>query len=141
MLELQMAIASDARFAHLSLVKATEASRAVTRHTGPTAGGKKGWLVVDTVSAFDGLERLIVIAVALDSVIGNKQTAQTRSELYRAITRAHMMVVVVNELLRDGWLEWLTRLQLDEHAKFDAEAEILGHDDRAARSAITEHDV
>ena len=34
--------------------------------------------------------------------------AQTRSLLYRAVTRAQLMAIVVNEMLPGGWLEFLT---------------------------------
>jgi hypothetical protein len=91
--------------------------------------------VVDTVNAFDGLERLIVIAVALDAVIGDEHTGRVRSQLYRAITRAHMLVLVVNELLPGGWLEWLTRFQLAK-GKFDADAEKRAHVDEAVKDSL-----
>jgi hypothetical protein len=45
--------------------------------------------------------------------------AKTRSQLYRAITRAQMMVVVVNEVLHGGWLEFLTRVKYDKEKQFD----------------------
>merc|ERR1712091_252728 len=44
---------------------------------------------------------------------------ETRSSLYRAVTRAHLMVVVVNEFLRGGWLEFLGSVRLKEE-RFDA---------------------
>jgi hypothetical protein len=55
-------------------------------------------LVLDTV------DNLFIIAVGLDMPIGEeRQRAQkTRSRLYRAITRAHMVVIVVNEIIRGG---------------------------------------
>ena len=48
-------------------------------------------LVLDTADQFDGLERLIVIAIGLDAPIveGSDTTLETRSRLYRALTRAH----------------------------------------------------
>ena len=73
-------------------------------------------LVLDTVPRFDGLERLIVVAVGLDSArtggsegeggtvpVGDHY--ESRSQLYRAITRAHFMVAVVNDLQQEGWLK------------------------------------
>jgi hypothetical protein len=79
-------------------------------------------LVLDTVDNFDGLERLFVIAVGLDMPIGEQlqRAQQTRSRLYRAITRAHMMVIVVNEVIPGGWLEFLTRLRFGQKEKEDA---------------------
>jgi hypothetical protein len=82
-------------------------------------------LVLDTVENFNGLERLIVIAVALDSPIDHSALAhgvapQTRSDIYRAITRAQMMVVVVNEVVTGGWLEFLTLVKFND-AVFDGD--------------------
>ena len=81
-------------------------------------------LVLDTVANFDGLERLIVIGVDLDLVIQNPgtDTHASRSLLYRALTRAHMVVAIVNELLHGGWLEFLMGVQI-ESGKFEAEGE------------------
>ena len=49
------------------------------------------WLVFDEMRNFDGLERLIVVAVGLDAVIDaaadGDETLETRSRLYRALTR------------------------------------------------------
>ncbi len=43
----------------------------------------------------DGLERLIVICVGLDTAVEEAAAATTRSLLYRAVTRAQLMVAVV----------------------------------------------
>ena len=45
--------------------------------------------------------------------------AETRSKLYRGITRAHMMVLAVNEYIEDGWLAFLTTVRLAGD-KFDS---------------------
>ena len=94
--------------------------------------GKSEWLVLDTIDSMDGLERLMVIAVGLDSPFPENAGAagaaaagdvlRTRSRLYRALSRAHMLVCVVNETLPRGWLAYLTRLKLDEKAEFDEAA-------------------
>ena len=101
-----------------TLVSAQEAAALAL----PSAGerGKEEWLVLDSIAAMDGLERLIVIAVGLDAVIdkgSGSSTLETRSRLYRALTRAHMMAVVVNEFLRGGWLEFLGHVSLKEDEK------------------------
>ena len=67
----------------------------------------------------DGLERLLVVCVGLDAPAG-PQTLEARSMLYRAITRAHMMVLVVNEFVPSGWLSFLTGVTLGEDRKLDA---------------------
>ena len=102
------------------LVDAKRASRTYKKGVGSSE-----WLVLDTIENMDGLERLMVIAVGLDSPIPNpseavaegdvlrtRSTLQTRSHLDRALTRAHMLVCVVNETLARGWLAYLTRLKL-----------------------------
>ena len=99
-------------------VTADAASRTVSANR-----KREQWLVLDTVDNFNGLERLIVIAVDLDSPIGQGRAAETRSQLYRAITRAQMMVVVVNVVVHGGWLEFLTRVEFDKEGEFDAEEE------------------
>jgi hypothetical protein len=80
------------------------------------------WLIVDTVEAFDGLERLVVIAVGLDAKIvqGDASTLKTRSLLYRAMTRAHMLAIVVQHNIPGGFFAFLHQVALDESAEFDA---------------------
>jgi hypothetical protein len=113
-------------------------------------------LLFDVVSECDGLERLIVIGVGLDSVVddqpklsevhkptqttvqlfrplsvhaylpyfGQQQPAgsvalETRSMIYRAMTRAQLMVVLVNEFMPGGWLEFLGHVRLRSDQQFD----------------------
>jgi hypothetical protein len=115
------------------LVDAQRASRTYKKGVGSSE-----WLVLDTIENMDGLERLMVIAVGLDSpipenaeaaaaegdVLRTRSTLQTRSHLYRALTRAHMLVCVVNETLPRGWLAYLTRLKLSKDGAFDEEAAV-----------------
>ena len=53
--------------------------------------GAKETIVVDDIAAFDGLERLMVIAAGLDAPIDERGAAsealETRSRLYRGLTR------------------------------------------------------
>ena len=57
--------------------------------------------------------------------LGNAEDVlQTRSQLYRALTRAHMVAVVVNASVPGGWLEWLNTVQLKHNSVFDREAEL-----------------
>eukprot|EP00966_Prymnesium_polylepis_P001398 32202-Prymnesium_polylepis.1 len=84
------------------------------------AGGDS--VVMECVDQMDGLESLVVIAVGLDAAIGEGEAQsdkghaagerETRSTLYRAVTRAQLMVVVVNEYLPGGWLEFLGHVRL-----------------------------
>jgi hypothetical protein len=75
-------------------------------------------VVLDTLESFDGMERLFVMAVGLDSI----RTTAGCCGIYRAITRAHMFVCVVQEHLKGGWLEFTANVKLDK-GDFDADAE------------------
>ena len=97
-------------------------------------------IILESVGLMDGLEQLIVLAVGLDSVIRDAADLQaggtmgggeedgrereTRSKLYRAVTRAQLMVVVVNEYLQGGWLEFLGHVRLSSDQGFDSQAEL-----------------
>ena len=80
------------------------------------------WVVLDEIVNCDGLEWLIVICVGLEqspppSVITAKarkeqetrriQALQDRSQMYRALTRAQMLVYVINEQVPFGVLSFL----------------------------------
>jgi hypothetical protein len=116
---LQLVLGEDYEF-----VDAAEANRCI-----PTSGGasvvakSKQCLVLDTADNFNGLERLIVIATGLDSPTGKDAAGKARSQLYRAITRAQMMVAVVNEVLPGGWLEFLPCVDFDSSKQFDVNEE------------------
>jgi len=106
------------------LVDAATASAVLPRGDTEARDGSKQWLVVDTVENMDGLERLVVICVGLDQVIDRSAgVLETRSRLYRAMTRAQLAVAVVNEALPGGWLEFLGRVELAGDRKFDDHAE------------------
>jgi hypothetical protein len=117
------------------LIEAREAAAAL-RWRGRSGDGEA--LVLDTISNFDGLERLIVIAVGLDAPLdqGSDDVLETRSRLYRALTRAHMLAMVVNEAVRGGWLEWLNLIKLDREGKFDREAELARMNADAAEAEV-----
>ena len=109
------------------LVDAATASAALPRGEADVrAADGKEWLLVDNVDNVDGLERLVVICVGLDQIIdggavddGGSGVLQTRSRLYRAMTRAQLAVAVVNSALPGGWLEFLGRVELDADGRFD----------------------
>jgi hypothetical protein len=98
------------------------------------------WLIVDTVEAFDGLERLVVIAVGLDAKIvkGGASTLKTRSLLYRAMTRAHMLAIVVQHNIPGGFFAFLHQVALDETAEFDAAKAQKARDSTALNKMMTE---
>jgi hypothetical protein len=61
-------------------------------------------LVMDSIDNFDGLECLIAVGVHLDEPVS--ADTRPRSRIYRAITRAQMLLFVVNENVEGGWLEF-----------------------------------
>lgn len=114
---------------------------------------KEEWLILDTVNAMDGLERLIVIAVGLDSVISDgsakeqteigadgteTRTLETRSMLYRALTRAHLLFSVVNHFIHGGWLEFLGSVRFREEEAFDAGAAMQRAEAQAVEGVVKE---
>ncbi|CAE7024946.1 unnamed protein product, partial [Symbiodinium sp. CCMP2456] len=85
----------------------------------------------------DGLEQMIVVCAGLDSAIRNStEDLQTRSQLYRGITRAQLLAVVVNEHIPSGWLEFLGGVKYQDDELSDREAD--SH--RVAEAAKTMHE-
>eukprot|EP00935_MAST-01C_sp_MAST-1C-sp1_P000321 g321.t1 len=126
---------SDVDGKHFGFTDAAQANRLLSSSASSDTAAQTQTLVLDTADNFNGLERLIVIAVGLDEVIG-EETWRTRSRLYRAITRAQMMVVVVNEVLKGGWLEFLTCVDFDKEQEFDSKKERAKNVIGAARSTM-----
>eukprot|EP01045_Picozoa_sp_COSAG04_P005671 COSAG04_NODE_266_length_18562_cov_11.848995_10_plen_2111_part_00 len=121
-LERELTAAYDARF---ELANAADAGRILATGDGRDS---KQTIVLDSIEQMDGMEWLIVLCVGLDSPAGDAREsaafADSRSLLYRGVTRAHMMVSAVNEFHSDGWLAFLTGVRLSKERKFDpAEAE------------------
>ncbi|CAE7911298.1 unnamed protein product [Symbiodinium necroappetens] len=72
-------------------------------------------IVLDTVENADGLEQLVVVCVGLDAPIQRHvEDIQTRSRLYRGLTRAQLLAIVVNERVQGGWLEFLGMVTFSE---------------------------
>ena len=89
----------------------------------------------------DGLERLIVVCCGLDARIDDGHASASvvarRSLLYRAVTRAHLVVVVVvNECVEGGWLEFLQSVRLRAEEAFDASTELARSSAHAADRAV-----
>lgn len=103
-------------------------------------------VVLDTLESFDGMERLFVFAVGLDSV----KTTGGCCGIYRAITRAHMFVCVVQEHLKGGWLEFTAAVECDDLVDFDEKKErervaranlaVIARSDAAAAARIAGND-
>ena len=91
-------------------------------------------IVLDTVDHAKGLEQLFVICIDLDSEIkgnGSKTDAKTRARLYQGLTRAQLHAVVVNKLVKGGWLEFLGLIK-PEVQKFE---EAAGMEETTAKKA------
>eukprot|EP00438_Fugacium_kawagutii_P001453 Skav211870 [mRNA] locus=scaffold1431:208885:210723:- [translate_table: standard] len=69
-------------------------------------------LVFDCDENAKGLEMLFVICVGLDTKIAGDGDNATRARLYHALTRAQLQALVVDRVIRGGWLEYLTTLKL-----------------------------
>ena len=97
------------------LVSSSEASSLVSAlcRADARAAARAPRLVLSTVDNFDGLERLMVIAVGLDSP-KVAETFETRSRLYRALTRAQFFGAVVNAYDPNGLLAYLSRVTLSQ---------------------------
>ena len=103
-------------------------------------------VLFDAVDQCDGLERLIVVGVALDAPVEEVDTdgsgptlanaLDTRSRIYRAMTRAQLMVVLVNEFIAGGLLEFLGHIRLRSDQQFDHAAEIARSDVTAVDTVI-----
>ena len=70
--------------------------------TEETSNSVEEAILFDTVENMDGLERLFVIGVALEGA-----DPDSRTRIYRAMTRAHMLVHLVNERIPGGRLNYL----------------------------------
>ena len=72
-------------------------------------------LVMDSMQNAEGLEQLVVICVGLDAPIRSSHVdLETRAQLYKALSRAQMLAIVVNEHVEGGWLEFLSVVQFQE---------------------------
>ena len=135
--KLEAALASHfaAKGRRVALVDAEEASARLfgaLQMPGRKATDER--LVLAPIDAFDGLERLFVIAAAMDG--SNVSVEVKRSRVYRAISRAHMHVTLVEEERSGGMLAWLQDVQLG--GEFDSEHERERRKVGAAEAAIEE---
>ena len=83
-----------------------------------------------------GLEQLFVICINLDSKIsGSEFDVATRAHIYQGLTRAQLHAVVVNQVVKGGWLEFLGLIE-SKVDKFD-EGTALAETRATAASEIT----
>ena len=83
-------------------------------------------LTLDWDTNAKGLEQLFVICIGFDAQITGDTDNFTRARLYHAITRAQLQAIVVDQVVRGGWLEFINTLKLKETTfqENDAELEI-----------------
>ena len=93
-------------------------------------------IILDTVEHAKGLEQLFVICIDLDSKIRDSEIdVATRARIYQGLTRAQLQAVVVNQVVKGGWLEFLGLIE-SQVDKFD-EQTALEETRAAAASEIT----
>ena len=104
----------------------------------PSQDARKETIVLDTVWNAAGLEYLIVMSIGLDAAIDESSSSRmTRSRLYQGITRSQLVAIVVNELVQDGWLEFLGTLKLKKE-KFEKELAFKETRKSAAGQMVTD---
>eukprot|EP00434_Breviolum_minutum_P027950 symbB.v1.2.024729.t1/scaffold2363.1/size81248/2 len=83
-------------------------------------------IILDTVEHAKGLEQLFVICIDLDSKISDSEIdVATRARIYQGLTRAQLHAVVVNQLVKGGWLEFLGLIE-SQVDKFDERTALEG---------------
>eukprot|EP00438_Fugacium_kawagutii_P014491 Skav200723 [mRNA] locus=scaffold1362:55773:58286:+ [translate_table: standard] len=76
------------------------------------------YFILDWDENAKGLEKLFVLCIGFDTPIINNDGHNNlrRSQLYHVMTRAQLQAIVVDCLVRGGWLEFLATLELKEEA-------------------------
>ena len=89
-------------------------------------------IVLDTIDVVDGLEHLIVICVGLDAQIqGEARDLVTRADLYKGLTRAQLLAIVVNEEVEDGWFAFLSNVRYEGSRQSEEEEAASKHQSHA----------
>jgi len=97
-------------------VSATEATRAVFTKETPHIPE----IVLDDIRNLDGQEFMAVVVVGVDVSKTNLVGFQLASSfIYRAMTRAQMILHVVNEWIEDGWFGYLANTEYNEEMQSD----------------------
>ena len=95
-------------------------------------------IILDTVENAKGLEQLFVICIDLDSEIDYSESdATTRARIYQALTRAQLQAVVVNQVVKGGWLEFLGLID-SRVQEFDESTALAETDATAAFNVISQ---
>ena len=96
-------------------------------------------MILDTVENAKGLEQLFVICIDLDAEIDYSESdATTRARIYQALTRAQLQAVVVNQVVKGGWLEFLGLIHSKVQQKFDESTALAETDATVAFNVISQ---
>ena len=84
-------------------------------------------IILDTISALNGLEFIGVLAVGLDKEMRESDSVAERklhqSMLYRAISRSRFTLAVINEYIKNGWLTWIAQSVAPKENKMNFDSE------------------
>jgi hypothetical protein len=90
--------------------RAVTAMEASVRLSNDPPSDGKGYIIVDTISKMNGMERLFVIVVDMDKPLvewRNEEANQKNlSEIYCACTRGMLYVSFVNKYIENGWMSF-----------------------------------
>ena len=105
---LQQRLKDEMPHRNLSLMDFKESLSSLPEQLQAAGPEPKEHLILDSMGNAEGLEQLVVICVGLDAPIRSSSVdLETRAQLYKALTRAQMLSIIVNEHVEGGWLEFL----------------------------------
>ncbi|CAE7237278.1 Rai14, partial [Symbiodinium sp. KB8] len=107
-LHLQQALNEDLRHRRLQILSFAESLLQLPERLLKSSSQQhRECIVLDSLDNADGIEQLIVICVGLDEPLKKDGHQNFCSQLYRALTRAQLLAMVVNEHVQGGLLEFL----------------------------------
>ena len=96
-------------------------------------------IVLDKIENCKGLEHLMVLCIGLDAPIHSEADAMvTRANIYRALTRAQLHAIVINEYVEKGWLEFLGLVKFSELEIFEESRALEETEANAAANTLRE---
>ncbi|CAE7436837.1 Rai14, partial [Symbiodinium sp. CCMP2456] len=114
-LHLQQALNEDLRHRRLQIVSFAESLLQLPeRLLKSSSQPHRECIVLDSLENADGIEQLIVICVGLDEPLKKDGDQNFCSQLYRALTRAQLLAMVVNEHVQGGLLEFLGAVRFSD---------------------------
>ena len=102
-LHLQQALNDDLRHRRLQILSLAESLLQLPERLLKSSSQQhRECIVLDSLENADGIEQLIVICVGLDEPLKKDGDQNFCSQLYRALTRAQLLAMVVNEHIQGG---------------------------------------